>query len=96
MRVTAVIVLAGTVSVFMGCEENHEDKVAALTSYVQKNQISGRTDVWLATENALLPGTWDRVALFFGYADDYAAFTEFAAEYVKRYRLRKLRCSPVR
>lgn len=58
-----------------------EDQYQALAGFAKGNRIGGSNDVWLVKTNFMR----DPVAMFFGYADDWAACYEFQATYTQRY-----------
>lgn len=52
----------------------YEDQRKSLDDFVKRGKIGTSGDVWLVKQNL---GEDDRVALFFGYLDDFGACWEF-------------------
>jgi hypothetical protein len=62
-------------------QQTYEDQEASLADFAQRNRIGDGQDVWLVKTTYVR----SKVALFFGYYDDWAACYEFQALYVQRY-----------
>jgi hypothetical protein len=77
-----------TVKGWLG-QDNYEHKRAALASHMQGNRIGTSADVWLVKANFGVP---DRVALFFGYLDDWDARYEFLTSHSDRFPADVYRC----
>lgn len=64
-----------------------DDRRDALAEFVKANPLGSSRDVWL-TKNLD-----DRVALIFGYVDDYQACLELADAYMKAFPVDKYHCT---
>lgn len=63
-------------------QDVYEDQRAALGNFVKDKRIGTSGDVWLVKQNF---GVDDRVALFFGYLDDWDACYEFLTSHSERF-----------
>jgi len=63
-------------------QDVYEDQRSQLDAFVKKGKIGTSGDVWLVKLNL---GVEDRVALFFGYMDDWTTCYEFAGMYMQMY-----------
>jgi hypothetical protein len=75
------------------CGDNYDSKVRTLSTLMQWMQIGGSQDQWLQKQN-LFDGIWDKVALIFGYGDDYDACTEIVGALRQSYPQWQYRCIP--
>lgn len=75
-------------------QQTYEDQTAALEEFARQNRIGSGQDVWLTKLNAF--NEIEKVALFFGYWDDWDACDEFKTFYVQRYPSDDYRCEYVR
>ena len=88
--VLAAIVYIG----LSGCDDaptRNEDQ-GILSTAIKLNQVGNSTDLWLEKSSSF--GGWDRVALVFGYWDDYEGCTEIVEELTRRNPLARYRCTP--
>jgi hypothetical protein len=74
-----------------GCGDSYEKQVDRLEKHVQNDKIGGSTDHWLVKGST---GEMDRVALFFGYMDDFAACHEVATMLNQRHPNGRFGCWP--
>lgn len=70
-------------------QSTYEDQRATLETFIERKKVGASGDVWLVKGNL---GVEDRVALFFGYLDDWDACYEFAKFYMERYPLDTYSC----
>lgn len=73
-------------------QQTYEDQTASLTDFVKANRIGSGQDVWLVKSTFAT----EKVAVFFGYVDDWAACYEFMTFYVQRYPADRYSCEYVR
>lgn len=66
-----------------GCSDDLEDQQRRLEKFVQSNRIGSHADVWLVKTSSVFPN--DRVALIFGFMDDFEFCYEIAELYMKKY-----------
>lgn len=69
-------------------QQTYEDQSAALAEFALGNKVGSSKDVWLV-KRSFVP---ERVALFFGYMDDWGACYEFQTLYVQRYPMDSYAC----
>jgi hypothetical protein len=62
-------------------QSTYDDQLSNLESHLKRHKV-GSTDVWLSKNSFLVE---DRVAVFFGYMDDFAACYEVAEVLNSRY-----------
>lgn len=65
-----------------GCSDSYDDQVARLESHVKGNKIGSSNDFWLVKRSF---GVDDRVALMFGYMNDFSGCDEIAQMLNERY-----------
>lgn len=70
---------------------NYDSQVSRLETFVAWNKLGSSQDVWLIVRNAF--GESEKVALIFGFMDDYEFCSEVAEMYGKRYPARRYMCS---
>lgn len=63
-------------------DKSLEAQRARFEQLVSRERVGNAFDVWLVKDSFGAP---DRVALFFGYLDDFATCYEFAQMYMQRY-----------
>lgn len=73
-----------------GCSDSYDSQFNGLEKRVSNNRV-GEQDFWLAKGTMGYP---DKVALFFGYADDYAACMEVADTLNSKYQSAFFSCIP--
>lgn len=73
-------------------QQTYEDQTQALESFLGSNRVGSSTDVWLV-KSTFAP---EKVAVFFGYVDDWEACYEFMTFYVQRYPLDSYSCEYAR
>lgn len=62
-------------------QQTYDDQEQGLAAFAKSNRIGSSNDVWLVKTTFVR----SKVALFFGYYDDWAACYEFQELYVQRY-----------
>ncbi|MBY9066099.1 hypothetical protein K1X12_04265 [Hyphomonas sp. WL0036] len=73
------------------CSADLDAQQAKLDNFVAGNQIGSSNDYWLEMFN--LAGEWERVALIYGYFEDYSGCSDIADALMKEYS-REYRCIP--
>ena len=87
----ASMMLACVVIASCGRDTDYADQEKRLFAYVDEHRMGESADVWL--EKLSIGMQWDRVALIFGYGDDYAACMDIAEALGKRFTAAQYRCS---
>jgi hypothetical protein len=62
--------------------DSYDSRLAALEGHMRQGRIGSSADVWLVKGNFGVP---DRVALFYGYMDDFAACWEFKTAHAAQF-----------
>lgn len=80
--------------VFVGAcgEATYDKRVDAIADEAAKGPIGLSADYWFEKHNSY--GEWERVALIFGYGDDYDGCTSIATAYKASFPADEYRCSP--
>lgn len=73
------------------CGGNLDNQQSRLDKFVASHQVGASNDYWLEVFN--LAGEWERVALIYGYFDDYSGCSDVANALMKEYS-RQYRCTP--
>jgi hypothetical protein len=71
-------------------QDVYVDQVAALEGHARQHRIGYSADVWLVKNGAAGP---EKIALFFGYYDDWDACYDFARLYMQAYPSDSYTCS---
>ena len=71
-------------------QNTYENMVASLENHARRGRIGHSADVWLV-KNTFIPG--EKVALFFGYWDDWDACYEFLTSHKARFPADSYSCS---
>ena len=85
--------LLGIVSLALlaGCSDDLDAQQRTLDRFADRNQIGSSEDYWLEMLN--LAGEWERVALVYGYYDDFSGCSDIARLLMSDYD-RVYRCIP--
>lgn len=78
-----VVALLAATLLLAGCQKTYEDQLGSLEQHTRGNRVGQSADVWLIKRNAF--GDMEKVALFFGYWDDFSACSEMASMYMQRH-----------
>lgn len=76
-----------------GCKPSYDDQIVALDKLLSKAAMGSSRDFWLVKASSF-GGPHDRVALVFGFLDDYTFCLEIADLYMKRYPMDRYVCLP--
>lgn len=87
-RLLSVLALFGMLA---ACDGSLDAQQNRLDNFVASHQIGAANDYWLEMFN--LAGEWERVALIYGYFDDYSGCYDIANALMKEYS-RQYRCTP--
>ena len=88
-----VILLVAALSIALsGCGGSYERQIKTLEAVIRWIQVGNSNDYWLEMKNAL--GQWERVALVFGYWDDYEGCKDIIRLLGKENYAREYRCVP--
>ncbi|MEX2166441.1 MAG: hypothetical protein WD852_05395 [Methyloceanibacter sp.] len=75
-----------------GCGEAYDRQIKTLETVIQWIQVGNSNDYWLEMKNAL--NQWERVALVFGYWDDYEGCKDIIRLLGEENYAREYRCVP--
>lgn len=73
------------------CGDSLDNQHWRLEKFIGLNKIGSSKDVWLIKHN--LAGMNEKVALVFGFVNDYQFCSEIAELYMKRYTADRYSCS---
>lgn len=77
--------------ILAGCGDSYDDQVDRLDKHLSSGRIGSSADIWLVKRSY---GVDDRVALVFGYLDDFATCLELANMLNARYPSANYTCRP--
>lgn len=77
--------------ILTGCGDSYEDQLDRLDKHLSSGRIGSSADIWLVKRSF---GVDDRVALVFGYLDDFATCLELASMLNARYPSANYACRP--
>jgi hypothetical protein len=89
MRLKLLPILVGGF-ILISCSPSFEAQTRLLEKVVEWNQIGPSKDVWLIKQST--PGEDEKVALVFGFVDDYEFCREVAEAYMLRYPASRYSC----
>ena len=87
-KIAAVFMTAIALS---GCD--YDSDLNLLETTMKWNQVGESRDQWLE-QRSTLRNEWDKVALIFGFADDYDGCTDIANGMAAKFPLSRYRCVP--
>jgi siroheme synthase (precorrin-2 oxidase/ferrochelatase) len=86
-------IIASTAALLIvACDSDYSEQVDNLSHFVEGQQLGLAPDIWLEQKSRVVD-EWDRVALVFGYMQDFEACTRIA-EFLARTDERHYRCVP--
>lgn len=87
--VLAMVVVMMTLA---ACGETYDRQMSALETAVRWIKVGHSNDYWMEMKNAM--GEWERLALVFGYWNDYEGCQDIIEVLGKKNYAREYRCVP--